>query len=479
MCWTRRSRSWASSSHGATPPSWSSEDTRISSPGSNARPAVRDRVKLSEVMLAPKITSPGSQRRNAAALDSASLTIPATRRLVSYDAPMFALASRRQRAIASPTESGTWLPPGASRKAKSPCSELNRRLTSVTSIVTAVIAPFRSSLARIELLNQRRPRPPQIGQLALRDQLREHGDRCALRPRGVLADASHDGRVVAEAPDPDPLVPVGQRLGELVEVLELAAVLVELDEIEPRRGDARVEGAPGVARRGGDGAKTGRVEAAAVPEGDADCLVLPRRHPLEHLHRRRHVVQRAHRAVDQAQRRRDVVRIDQSRGLLDLVARELQPQLRALVHGREQQLVAVDHLLGLLLQREQLVGAQVALVVAPAGAFEHGLREVVLGGFTHRGVSPLRILARVSRSMFPPDTIATTLPVPRSPRAAAASASAPAPSAITRRRRASVRIAAAVSSRLTASASSISAATRGHISSSTPRLPEPSTNDGT
>src|ERR1700694_1712459 len=46
---------------------------------------------------------------------------------------MFAEASRSARAIASPTSSGTWEPPGASRNTKSPCSEENRRLTACTS----------------------------------------------------------------------------------------------------------------------------------------------------------------------------------------------------------------------------------------------------------------------------------------------------------------------------------------------------------
>src|SRR4029079_15989680 len=46
---------------------------------------------------------------------------------------MFADASRNVRAIASPTSSGTWEPPGASRKTKSPWSEENRRLTASTA----------------------------------------------------------------------------------------------------------------------------------------------------------------------------------------------------------------------------------------------------------------------------------------------------------------------------------------------------------
>ncbi len=111
----------------------------ISSPATSSRPAVRDSMKFSEVMFGPKITSWGSQPRKRAALASAWATIAATRRLVSYGAPMFALASRRQRAIASPTLSGTWLPPGASKKANPLCRELKRRRDAVGSKVCVAI----------------------------------------------------------------------------------------------------------------------------------------------------------------------------------------------------------------------------------------------------------------------------------------------------------------------------------------------------
>ena len=80
---TTRSRSCAISSQGATPASWSRQETRISSPGLNSRAAVRDSAKLSVVMFAPKITSPGSQPRNRAALLSAAARISATRLLVA------------------------------------------------------------------------------------------------------------------------------------------------------------------------------------------------------------------------------------------------------------------------------------------------------------------------------------------------------------------------------------------------------------
>ena len=44
----------------------------------------------------------------------------------------------------------------------------------------------------------------------------------------------------------------------------------------------------------------------------------------------------------------------------------LQPQLRRLVDGLEEELVAVHPLVGPLLEREELVGAEIALIVARA-----------------------------------------------------------------------------------------------------------------
>src|SRR3954453_23888339 len=62
---------------------------------------------------------------------------------------MFAPASRSVRAIASPTSSGTCEPPGASRKTKSPCSEVKRARTACTS--STVVAMQRAYLAGVEV----------------------------------------------------------------------------------------------------------------------------------------------------------------------------------------------------------------------------------------------------------------------------------------------------------------------------------------
>ena len=78
------------------------------------------------------------------------------------------------------------------------------------------------------------------------------------------------------------------------------------------------------------------------------------------------------RAPQQPHRRRTASSATQRRRALDLEAGELQPQLRRLVDGLEQVLVVMRDLVRRLLQRQQLVGAQVALVVAsprrPAGS---------------------------------------------------------------------------------------------------------------
>ena len=112
--------------------------------GAKPRPAVRDSVKSSEVMFGPKITSSGWQPRNRAAFASASLEISLTRRLVAYTAPRFALASRSAAAIASPTSSGTWEPPGASRNAK-PCRSDEKR---ARIAATSMVAPGLPAISR-------------------------------------------------------------------------------------------------------------------------------------------------------------------------------------------------------------------------------------------------------------------------------------------------------------------------------------------
>src|SRR5213082_256369 len=82
---------------------------------------------------------------------------------------------------------------------------------------------------------------PELREHLVLDQPGEQLDRRALRTHHVLADdASHDLEV-AEAPDADALVPLGQQLRELVEILVLAAVHVQVDEGETAFAPERVK----------------------------------------------------------------------------------------------------------------------------------------------------------------------------------------------------------------------------------------------
>ena len=95
----------------------------------------------------------------------------------------------------------------------------------------------------------------------------------------------------------------------------------------------------------------------------ADLLVLPRGELLEHVELVGDEPHAAKRPAEHPRRFGDLALLGQPRRLLDVARRELQPQLRGLVDDLEEQLVAVDALVGRLLELEQLDRVHVALVV--------------------------------------------------------------------------------------------------------------------
>jgi hypothetical protein len=131
----------ASSTHGATPPSWSSSVVSTSSPAPKSRPAARESAKSSVVMFMPKEISSAPQPRKWPASSFARARIDSTARPVAYGAPRLPDASRSAWAIAAPTSSGTCVPPGASKKAKPFCSEENRLRACSGENVTAALPP--------------------------------------------------------------------------------------------------------------------------------------------------------------------------------------------------------------------------------------------------------------------------------------------------------------------------------------------------
>ena len=157
----------------------------------------------------------------------------------------------------------------------------------------------------------------------------------------------------------------------------LVAAAVELDDVEAVRRERLRERLPERRRDAAHLAHAGRVEARAVPQHAANRLVLPRRHLLEHLEVIVDVAGGELSAAEQPLGRVVARLAHELRRARDLGAGVLEPQLRRLVHGLEEQLVPVHPFLGRLLEREELVRAQVPLVVRGAVAGEDRLREVL------------------------------------------------------------------------------------------------------
>jgi hypothetical protein len=110
--------------------------------------------------------------------------------------------------------------------------------------------------------------------------------------------------------------------------------------------------------------------SGAVAERLAHLLVVPRRHLLEHVEGLE-ARGDAHLHTGQvSQRRTNASIVEQPLRIGDLRCRELQPQLRRLVHHREEQLVPMHPGARLRLQGKKLHGSDIALIVVLPGAVE-------------------------------------------------------------------------------------------------------------
>src|SRR5205085_11866606 len=121
-----------------------------------------------------------------------------------------------------------------------------------------------------------RPDLPELGEELVLDQAAQELDRRSLRTARDLADRSRHDLVVAEAPDRHPLVPFGQELRKLVDLLVLAPARVDLDERKAPLAAEVGECLPERRRDAPHLAESRRVEARAVAEHLPDLVVLPR-----------------------------------------------------------------------------------------------------------------------------------------------------------------------------------------------------------
>ena len=207
---------------------------------------------------------------------------------------------------------------------------------------------------------------------------------------------------VPEAPDADALVPApsaARRAGRAPRARDLACT--------PRAATGRrARARRGTPRRAAAkrGASRGSRASRSRCRGRAPCAppVVPRRHLLEHARAPRDGLQAVGARRSSRSRPARSRAATSARRLLDLDPCELQPQLRRLVHGLEQQLVAVHPFVRRLLQREQLVRAEIALVVGPA-------RRPGASGYrrsrSYRGSVPSKIFIGRSASATPPAAV--------------------------------------------------------------------------
>ena len=177
-----------------------------------------------------------------------------------------------------------------------------------------------------------------------------------------------------------PLVQLHEGLGQAIERVVLAPLDVDVDEREIGFPAPRVERRAEPRKRDAQRPPAWRVEPAAVTEHLADLLVLPGRELLEHVELVDGEADAAKRATQLARSLGDVSLLGQASGLVDVARGQLEPELGGLMDDLEEQLVAVHPFAGTLLQREQLLGSEVALVVAGSVAREdRGVEILVLG----------------------------------------------------------------------------------------------------
>src|SRR5262249_18889313 len=130
----------------------------------------------------------------------------------------------------------------------------------------AASAPRTPRLLLHRQVRQLRPHLPELRVEAPVDQRAEELDRSALGADDLAADDPLDDLEVLDAPDRAALVELRQRLGELVEILELAPSSVHVYEREAGFAAEDVKGLSEARRDAAQPVPAGRVEAGAVAE---------------------------------------------------------------------------------------------------------------------------------------------------------------------------------------------------------------------
>ena len=214
------------------------------------------------------------------------------------------------------------------------------------------------------------------------DEPAEHLDGRPLRADDAVADHAGDDAVVADAPLLAPLVELDERLGEPVQRVVLAPLDVERRRARgpPSRrrawnacAEARQRGAQRCASRASRSRSRARAPCGSpgTPTGESSSSMSS----WSVTNRRQRSGRRSRRAAS-ATSPSSASRAASSTSLVASFSQSSD----GLVDDLEEQLVAVHPLVGALLEREQLLGVEVALVVARRRARQDRRVEVLAGG---------------------------------------------------------------------------------------------------
>ena len=204
---------------------------------------------------------------------------------------------------------------------------------------------------------------PELREHLVLDQAREQLDGRALRADDVFADDPRDDLEVTEAPDADALVPLGQELGELVELLMLAPRAYTSSSDRPRsRRRARTRRRAAAKRGGSRGSRASRIPSRArargAPPGTPTATSARDARGTVDVAAAQSQARRSRRFAA-ARSRRSTSRVASSASTHACFSQSSDDWCTVWKRSSSR----CTHSSGALLQREQLVGAEIALVV--------------------------------------------------------------------------------------------------------------------
>ena len=175
------------------------------------------------------------------------------------------------------------------------------------------------------------------------------------------------------------LIEVNETFGNVVQCEELLmpAVYVIHREVGPLQ--LIIEGLPQTRADVQQGQEPRRIKPAAVAKSSANQVVIVGRDGLEDTEQSDGIIDLHVRAANEAGGIKQVGFTDMCQGALQLEGSSFQQQFRALMDYLESEFVRVQELGNVLLQCQQLVCAEIALVIGGSGSGQYRFAQIVSG----------------------------------------------------------------------------------------------------